>query len=298
MQRGKIIDALAQGRVLVSDGAWGTLLQQKGLRPSESPELWNIDKHEVIYQVAKDYIDAGSDMIETNSFGGNPIKLEYYGLRERAEELNEAAAALSRKAAGEEKWVIGSMGPTGKILMMGETSEDEVYEAFKLQAKALQKGGADAVIVETMSAIDEATIAIRAVSENTDLEIIGSFTYEETVNGEFRTMMGVSPTQAATEAAAAGAHILGTNCGNGYERYENVLKEYREQAPDFPLLIQPNAGIPQNINGVDVFQATPEDMAAQVRLWIESGANIIGGCCGTNAEHIGAIRKAVDEYAG
>jgi 5-methyltetrahydrofolate--homocysteine methyltransferase len=269
-------------------------MQKHGLRPGDSPEIWSIDKSDLIYKIAKDYADAGSDIVETNSFGGNPIKLQYYGLDERTEELNRKAAELSRKAVGADKWVMASMGPTGKMLFMGEISEEDLYEAFKRQALALEKGGADAVIVETFSATDEAAITIRAVRENTSLEVVGSFTFEPTVSGEFRTMMGVTPTQAIETALEAGAHIAGINCGNGYEGLEKVIKEYKSVSAETPVLLQPNAGIPKTIDGEDVFQATPEEMGEQVKLWIDSGANIIGGCCGTTPEHIRAIRNAVD----
>lgn len=294
MKRKKLTDILSKGDVLVSDGAWGTLLQQNGLKAGECPELMSIERSDVVYSVAQEYINAGSDMIETNSFGGSAFKLEYYGLREKVEEINRKAAELSRKAAGESKWVIGSMGPTGKMLVVGDVTEEQLYEAFKQQAIALEKGGADGVIVETMSDVNEAALAVRAVRENTQLTIIASFTFEHTVQDEFRTMMGISPTQAAERALAEGAHIIGTNCGNGYEGLERVIREMADVSKNIPKLIQPNAGIPQNINGVDVFQATPEEMAEKVPLWVEAGAQIIGGCCGTNPEHIRAIREAVD----
>lgn len=296
MSRKRITEVLSSGRILVSDGAWGTVMQKHGLGPGDCPEIWCIDKSDLVFTIAKDYAEAGSDLVETNSFGGNPIKLEHYGLAERTEELNRKAAELTRKAVGEDKWVMGSMGPTGKMLFMGEVTEEDLYEAFKRQALALAEGGADAVIVETFSATDEAAIAIRAVRENTSLEVIGSFTFEQTVSGEFRTMMGVTPTQAIEAALEAGAHITGINCGNGYEGLEKVVGEYKRVSPKTPVLLQPNAGVPKTVDGEDVFQATPQEMGEQVKLWIEAGANIIGGCCGTTPEHIRAIRNAVDAY--
>jgi 5-methyltetrahydrofolate--homocysteine methyltransferase len=265
------------------------------LQAGECPEFWCVERPDDVFEIAKNYIDAGSDMVEADSFGGSRFKLEHYGLADRAVEINKAAAAISRKAAGEDKWVIASIGPTGKMLVTGDVTEDELYNAFKEQAVALAEGGADAICVETMSAIDEAQLAIRAVKEHTDCEIICTFTFELKRSGKYRSMMGASPVDAAKAAIEAGADIIGTNCGNGFERMIDIVKEIRTAVSDTPILVHANAGLPQFVDGKDVFPETPEQMAALVPAIVEAGANIIGGCCGTTPAHITAIKKAVEK---
>ena len=289
-----IVAAVRAGRVLVSDGAWGTFLQAKGLKPGECPELWCVERPSDVMDVARSYIDAGADMIESNSFGGTRFKLEHYGLADRVAEINEAAAKISCEAAGPSQWVIASIGPTGKMLVTGEVTEEALYAAFKEQAMALAKGGARALCVETMSAADEAALAIRAARENTDCEVICTFTFQRAAKGLYRTMMGLSPAKAAEEAIKAGAHIVGPNCGNGIEYMIEIVKEMRAAAGKTPILVHANAGLPKAVNGTDVFPENPEEMAARVKAVVDAGANIVGGCCGTTPAHIKAIRKAVD----
>jgi 5-methyltetrahydrofolate--homocysteine methyltransferase len=293
MKKNRIAAAVRSGRVLISDGAWGTFLQKKGLKPGECPELWCLTHPNEVEDIAKSYVEVGSDMVETNSFGGTRFKLEHYGLADKVQEINEAAARLSRRAAGADRWVIASMGPTGKMLMMGDVTEEDLYNAFKEQALALEKGGADAACIETMSDLDEACAAIKAVKENTQLEVIATFTFNQTGQGEFRTMMGVSPADAAQKAAAAGADVIGANCGNGLERMVRIVEELRAAAPSAPILVHANAGLPQNVNGVDIFPETPSQMGELVGKVAAAGANIVGGCCGTTPEHIRAMKKAL-----
>jgi 5-methyltetrahydrofolate--homocysteine methyltransferase len=179
------------------------------------------------------------------------------------------------------------------MLVMEDVTEDELYNAFKEQVVAMAKGGADAICIETMSDIAEATLAVKAVKENTSCEAIATFTFSLTANNDYRTMMGVSPEQAAEAMVEAGADIIGTNCGNGIERMIAIVRAMRTVAKDIPILVHANAGLPQNINGVDTFPESPEDMARQVRGLVAAGANIIGGCCGTTPAHIKAMKEAV-----
>jgi 5-methyltetrahydrofolate--homocysteine methyltransferase len=291
---GKILDQIKQGKTMVSDGAWGTFLQQKGMEPGECPEEWNLSHPDDVFDIAKSYIDAGADMVETNSFGGTIFKVEKYGLADKVFELNKAAAKISRKAAGD-KFVLGSVGPTGKILMMGDVTEDELYEAFKTQVQGLEAGGVDAIMIETMTDLDEARLAIRAAKENTNCEVFCTMPFEKTVNGDYRSMMGIAPTDMVNTLIDAGAELIGANCGNGIEDMIGIVKEIRKANKDIPVLVHANAGMPIYDDGKTVFPETPDEMADLVPKIIEAGANIIGGCCGTTPDHICRVREEVDK---
>ncbi len=272
--------------VLTSDGAWGTLMLEKGLAAGECHELWNVTRRDEMYSIARSYLDAGSDLIETNSFGGNVFKLQRYGKADKVEEFNLAAAAISRLAAGNEAIVLGSMGPTGKLLMMGDVTEGQLYNAYKQQALSLEAGGVDALILETMSDIDEALIAVKACLENTACEVVCTMTFEKTGEKSFHTMMGVSPTQMAEELTKAGVHVIGANCGNGMIEMIDIVREIRAANPHIPILVHANAGNPVYRDGKTFYSDTPEHMASLVNPLIEAGASIIGGCCGTTPDHI------------
>jgi len=288
-----LIQTLKAKKIVISDGAIGTILQARGLQPGECPELWNITHRSEILTMAKEYIEAGSDMILTNSFGANSLKLKHFGLQDRVAELNRVAAQIAREAAGDDHLVFGSIGPTGVIIMMGDVSEEEIYDGYFVQTKALKEGGVDGICVETMSAIDEAAIAIRAARDATGLEVACTFTFEKTLNNEYRTMMGVTPEEMVKAVKAAGANIIGTNCGNGIELMIEIVKEIRKVDNITPVIVHSNAGKPIVKEGRTIFPETPEFMASKIKELIEAGANIVGGCCGTTPEHIKAIAKVV-----
>ena len=289
----KILQEIQKGKILVSDGAWGTFLQQKGLKPSECPEEWNISRASDVFDIAKSYVDAGADMIETNSFGGNYFKLKNYGFEDRVFEINKAAAEISRKAAGSDRFVLGSVGPTGKLLMMEEVTEAELYEAFKAQSIALEAGGVDAIVIETMTDLEEARIAVKAAKENTKCEVFCTMTFDKIIGGEYRTMMGISPTEMTEMLVEAGAAVIGANCGNGIADMIGIVKEIRQANATIPILIHANAGMPHYCDGETTFPESPDDMAANVKEIAEAGANIIGGCCGTTPGHICKVREVV-----
>lgn len=279
---------------MVADGAWGTMLQSAGLKGGDCPELWNATHPDEVFAIAKSYVDAGANLIETNSFGGNRFKLGHYGLEDRTVELNRVAAQISRNAAGDDHFVMGSIGPSGKLLLMEEVTPEGLYEAFREQAVALEAGGADALVIETMSDLEEALLAVKAAKENTHCEIICTMTFEKTGEESYHTIMGISPADMVTAMIQAGVDILGTNCGNGIGEMAAIAREIRKADPHIPILVQANAGIPVYQEGKTVFPDTPETMASEVEALVLAGAHIVGGCCGTNPDHIRRIARVVE----
>jgi 5-methyltetrahydrofolate--homocysteine methyltransferase len=291
----KLSDRLKQNEIIVSDGALGTMLQSAGLEPGVCPESWNIDFPDRVEAIARAYDEAGSGAVETNTFGANRFKLSHYGFKDKVIELNRKGVEITRRAIGPDKIVLGSVGPTGILLMMGEVSEDDLYAAFKEQCVALAEAGADVICIETMTALDEATLAIKAAKWNTHLEVIASMTFDKTIQGDFRTMMGVSPEEMTHAFKAAGADIIGTNCGNGMENMIPIVEKIRRTDPKIPILVHANAGKPHDHNGEYIFDETPEITASYIPELIKAGATCIGGCCGTTPEHIRKIKEAASK---
>jgi 5-methyltetrahydrofolate--homocysteine methyltransferase len=289
----RLLDELRAGRVLLCDGAMGTQLYRRGLGPGECAESWNLSRPEDVQAIWTEYIAAGSDIIETNTLGATRSRLAHYGLADKAVEINRESARLARCAAGDDHYVFASVGPTGELMQpLGSKSEAEMIAIFAEQMKALAEGGADALCIETQVALDEAAAAVKAAKDNTELPVIVCLTFKEIKAGQFRTVMGVSPDRMVEKLAAAGADILGSNCGQGPAKMLDLCRKLR-WLTDLPLMIQPNAGLPVVEDMQTVFKATPEEMADTARQLRNAGANIVGGCCGTTPAHIEAMRKSI-----
>ncbi len=289
-------DIYSTDSVFITDGAWGTQFQALGLPAGRPPELWNTENRPAVSEVAASYIAAGSQIILSNTFGANRISLQRHGEADRAAELARSGAKISREAVGVKAKVFGSIGPSGKIVMMGELSEQEFTDAFAETAEALATGGADAIVLETFNELAEARLAVQAVKQATNLPVVVSMTFASGPD-KTKTLMGESPAHLAEMAQAEGADIIGTNCGRGPDHYTTLVKQLRS-ASDLPIWIKPNAGMPQpGKNGRTIFPVGPEEFASYVPDLLSAGANFIGGCCGTTPDHIRAIRRSVDKQA-
>ncbi len=289
---GLITTRLQDGEILVSDGAWGTMLQAAGLGAGMCPELWNAEQSEAVQAVARAYAEAGSDIVCANTFGGNHLKLAHYGLADRVAELNRLGFENSRIGAPDAV-IMPCVGPTGEFLEpYGDLEEDEMIAIFQEQIQALVDAGAQAVVVETMSAVEEAACAVKAAKTvSAALDVVATMTFDQSSQG-YRTMMGVSPADAAIGLVAAGADVVGANCGGGPEQMTSILSQM-QQAVSVPLLVHANAGMPVLVDGETRFRMTPEEMAAACEALVAAGARIIGGCCGTTPAHIAALRGAL-----
>jgi 5-methyltetrahydrofolate--homocysteine methyltransferase len=279
----KLIEDLLAAGPVVTDGAWGTQMQARGLQPGDCPDQWNLSHPERVEEVARAYVEAGSQVILTNTFGANRIMLARHELAEKTQQINQAGVEISRRAAAGHARVFASMGPCGKMLFAGEVSEDEVAEAFEEQAQALAAAGADAIVIETMSDPGEARLAISATVA-TGLPVVACMTFDSGRDHN-RTMMGTTPEEAAEVLAAAGADVVGANCGQGAEGYIAITKRLGA-ATDRPLWMKPNAGLPVVSNGDVHYDTTPQAFAGHAKALVEAGASFIGGCCGTTPEFI------------
>ena len=288
------IDILEEKKILLGDGAWGTELAKKGYDTAgKCPELLNVEHPDIIRNIAASYVDAGSDITLTNTFGGNAYKMAKYGLDDRLDELNAAGVRLSKEAAGDRALVFGSIGPTGEFLApLGLATSDDMTAAFARQIEAFSREGADAVLIETMTDLGEIICALRAAKDNSDLPVVCSMTFDKGVK-DFATMMGVKPNDAVHTLEDAGADAVGSNCGWGIETIIEVARIMRSETR-LPLWFKPNAGIPELVDGKTVYSETPEKTASHIAELIEAGADIIGGCCGTTPKHIRRMREVID----
>jgi 5-methyltetrahydrofolate--homocysteine methyltransferase len=287
-------ERLQAGQILVSDGATGTNLQKRGLPQGVTAEQWVLENPDQIERLYRDFIQAGSNIILTCTFGGSPVRLEHAGLPGKTTEVNHRAAELARKAVqGTDVLIAGSIGPSGQMLKpLGLLEVDDAVASFAAQAKALEEGGVDFLVIETQFDINEATAAIQGAQSVSSLPIVCSFSYDRGT----RTMMGVKPAQMVKAIAPLGVIALGVNCGRSLEENLAVLQDLKQNT-DLPIWFKPNAGMPElDEDNHPVYSVNPHEMGANVPQWIEAGARIIGGCCGNSPEHIQAIAEAVKAY--
>jgi methionine synthase I (cobalamin-dependent) len=277
--------------LVITDGAWGTEFQKRGMALGEPADGWNLTRPGDVLAVASAYVEAGSRVILTNTFRGNPVALAASGLADSAREINRKGAEISRKAAGSSVSVFASAGPTGKVLAMGEIDANAVFAAFRLQAEALAEGGADAILFETFSDVEEARLAVRA-ARATGFPIVVSFAFGSGRNRD-RTMMGATPEAAGKAMAEEGASAVGANCGAGPEAFPHLCRRLKE-ASGLPVWIKPNAGMPTLEGGRAVYAMGPADFAAHLPALAEAGASFIGGCCGTSPEFVRALARALE----
>ncbi len=282
-----ILEDLLKKTPVITDGAWGTQLQEKGLPGGECPDHWNITHVDSVRAVAQAYVEAGSRVILTNTFQGNRLALEKFGLSAETVEINRQGARISKQAAQGRALVFASMGPSGKMLVSGETTPQELQIAFTEQADALAEGGADAIVIETMSDLTEALIALES-AQKTGLPVVASMVYDSGKDKD-RTIMGVTPEQAAKALTEAGADVIGANCGQGIEGFLPICRRLHA-ASNRPVWIKPNAGLPVLKKGKVIYNTTADQFAAVVPDIIAAGASFIGGCCGTDPAFIRAIK--------
>jgi 5-methyltetrahydrofolate--homocysteine methyltransferase len=281
--------------ILLSDGAMGTELQKRGMPTGVCPEEYNITHPEIVQGIYRDYYNAGSDLVETNTFGANRPRLSLHDFAHRTAEFCAASARLAREVCPVGKFVAGSMGPTGDLIEpLGPRTAQEAGDIFAEQALALAEGGVDVIFVETMMAPEEADIAIRAAKGKTDLPVVATMTFEMGKAG-LRTMWGVDVASAVQRLSDAGADVIGANCGRGFDEMLAIIHEMRPLTKK-PIIAQSNAGIPEWVDGVLVYKETPQLIRPQAKSLLEAGVNILGGCCGTGPEHIRMMRKLIDAF--
>lgn len=287
----KLTDFLAGPGILVADGATGTQLQKAGLKPGDSPERWNLENPEAIRALHRGYIEAGANVVLTNTFGGARFRLARHGLAGQAREINAAAARLAREAAGDSVFVFGDIGPSGELLKpLGKLTYEEAVAGFAEQAGGLLAGGVDAILIETMSDINEAKAAVEGARQASDsIPLLVTFSFD----AHGRTMMGTRPEKVAKEIWALGVTAMGANCGRTLTETLTAIEQMRAAAPEAVLMAKPNAGLPRASGGDMVYDVTPDVMAEYARKFAAQKVKIFGGCCGSAPEHIRAIAEAL-----
>ena len=292
------LERIAAGEVLIADGAMGTLLLERGLAPGACPESFNLSHPEILEEIARLYRHAGAEILQTNTFGGSPLKLARYGLDGETEAVNRAAVAAVRRVAGPRAYVSGSCGPCGRMLKpYGDTDPAVIGASFERQLRALAEAGVDLFCIETMTDLAEAVLAVRAAKAVAPaIPVMTTMTFDRTRRGFF-TIMGNGIAPAAAALVEAGADLVGSNCGNGIEAMVEIAREFR-RSTDRPLVIQSNAGLPEMVDGVAVYPETPEFMAAHARALLAIGISVLGGCCGTTPAHIAAFKAMVRDATG
>ena len=288
------IERLLTQAPIVTDGAWGTELQARGLGTGEFPDLWNLTHPELVGEVARAYVEAGSRIILTNTFGANRIRLGQEAAADKIEEINRRGVELSLEAAGGVSRVFASIGPSGKMLLSGDISREELQSAFDEQARALAKAGAHGLVIETMSNLEEARLAVAAARE-TGLPVVACMVFDSG-KAKDRTMMGQTPAQVAAALSEAGADVIGANCGQGIAGFVSICRRLHA-ATDRPIWIKANAGLPTMVAGKPQYQVTPEEFATFVPELLAAGASFIGGCCGTSPEFIRAVVRKMGHQA-
>jgi 5-methyltetrahydrofolate--homocysteine methyltransferase len=283
-----LLEKLLAGGPVITDGATGTQLQAKGLAPGECPDSWNLLHPKAVEGIARAYVEAGSQIVLTNTFRANRQALAGQDLGEKVEEINRRGVEIARRAAAGQAAVFGSMGPGGKMLMTGEVSEEELRSAFEEQARVLAEAGVEGFAVETMTDLAEAKLAV-AAARQTGLPVVVSMVFDSGKERD-RTMMGVTPEQAAEELTAAGADVVGSNCGRTIQGFVPLCRRLHS-ATDRPIWIKPNAGLPEWVEGKLVYPTPPREFAGVVPMLVEAGASFVGGCCGTTPEFIAAIKE-------
>lgn len=278
-----------KGTVLVADGAWGTEFFKRGLMQGCPPDEWNLTHPEMVREVTREYVEAGADVVLTNTFGANRFRLEPHGLSGRVAEVNATAVSIAREAAGDRVLVAGDIGPTARFLALGEVSPEDLYEVFAEQARALS--GVDWIVVESMTDMEEMAVAVRAAVETARVPVVASMTYNRTPKG-YRTMMGNTPEACVKSAEEAGASVIGANCGSGIEDYVPLAPVLRGLTR-LPLWIKANAGIPQIVGGKVAYPLSPGEYASYVPALLTAGVDVIGGCCGTDPSFIREIASRV-----